>query len=121
MSNNRRRRPPQSRPAPNALAAEATGGVLVFEFRDQAFEIDPADVDLAKAAAAINMMQRLPDLTGKMGTLLDTFEACLGRDNLTRLYALAPEVFSSADAQREFWEAFAKATVGGTAGESPAS
>jgi hypothetical protein len=126
MSNNRnRRKPTQARPrpvAPNALAAEATGGTLVFEFRGHAFELDPASIDFNKAAFAINVASRgVGSLIAQAGMMVDAFEALLGKDKLADLYELAPDLFSSADAQREFWESFAKATIGGTAGESPAS
>jgi len=125
MSNNRRRRPPQSRPAqpaPHALAAEATGGKLVFEFRGHGFEIDVNEVDFNKAAFAINLASRgSAGLMSAAGMMVDAFESLLGGDNLVTLYELAPDLFSSAAAQQEFWDAFAKTTIGGNAGESLAS
>lgn len=114
--------PPDQSLAGNALQAEATGTKLILEFRGHTFELDPAALNFEKAAFAINVAMRGGgDLMTQASIMLDAFESILGKENLTRLYESASDLFSSAEAQKEFWEAFAKVTVGAPAGESPAS
>jgi hypothetical protein len=123
MSNKSKKRNPRpASPAPNALAAEATGSSLGFEFRGHRFELDLAAIDFNKAAFAINLAQRgTQSWTVQAELMFDAFEASVGADNMPKLYELAPDLFSSAEAQKEFWEAFAAVTIGGNAGESLAS
>lgn len=109
-------------PAPNALAAESTNGLLGFTFRGHRFVIDYATADFGKAMFAVKLAGRPgASVAASFEKMLDCLEAVLGEEQLTALYDVAPDVFSSEATQREFWGAFAEMTVGAGLPESSAS
>lgn len=108
-------------PAPHALAAEATGGTLGFVFRGHRFVLDLERVDFGRAMFAMKIAARGGDVTAQLDKMLDTFDSLLGSEQVTKLYDIAPDMFSSESAQREFWTAFTELTVGADLGEPSAS
>lgn len=121
-SKTRKKKPPRTAgPAPHALAAEATGGTLGFEFRGHRFVLDVARVDFGRAMFAMKVAARGTDLTAAFDKMLDSLEAVLGPQQVQTLYDVAPDLFSSEDTQREFWTRFTELTVGADLGELSAS
>lgn len=117
----RKKKPIISRPAPHALAAEATAGNLGFAFRGHRFVVDYATADFGRAMFAMKLAARPGNVAAQFDRLLDCLEAVLGEEQLATLYDVAPDIFSSEDAQREFWDGFANLTVGAGLGEPLAS
>jgi hypothetical protein len=110
-----------TRPAPNALAAEATTGQLGFDFRGHRFVIDVNTADFGRAMFAMKVAARGTDITAALDKMLDSLEAALGKEQVQTLYEVAPDMFSSEATQRDFWEQFARLTVGTDLGEPLAS
>ena len=108
-------------PAPHALAAESTNGTLGFNFRGHHFELDLATVDFGRAMFAMKIAERGGSINTQVNRMLDCFEAVLGQEQVATLYDVAPDLFSSEDAQREFWNAFTGLSVGADLGEPSAS
>lgn len=125
QSKTRKKKParPAARPAadPNTLAAEATDGIIGFDFRGTRFVLDLARVDFGRAMFAMKIAARGTDLTSALDKMLDTLESILGQEQVQVLYEIAPDLFSSEDVQREFWTAFTELTVGADLGERSAS
>jgi len=113
--------PPADEAAPNTLAAEATGDTLGFGFRGHRFVLDLAHVDFGRAMFAMKIAARGGNVTDQLDKMLDTFDSLLGAEQVTTLYDIAPDLFSSESAQREFWTAFTELTVGADLGEPSAS
>src|SRR5262245_47032728 len=107
-SKTRKKKRPAIRPtvnAPNTLATEATGGALGFDFRWQRTELDVDTVDFGRAMFAMQVAARGgTDVTTRFNQMIDSLEAFLGKDQVAKLYEAAPDLFSSEEAQREFWE-----------------
>lgn len=116
-----RKKPTAPAKAQHALAAEATGGTLGFVFRDHQFTVDYRTADFGKAMFAYKVAGRTGNVATQFERLIDCLEAILGEDQVVTLYEAAPDLFSSEEAQREFWEQFAKLTVGADLGERSAS
>lgn len=112
---------PVDTPAPHALAAEATGGKLGFDFRGHRFTVDLVEADLPRAMFAMQAAARGSNISAQFTRMIDCFEAVLGADQVATLYDVAPDLFSRAEVQREFWEQFSRLTVGASVGERSAS
>lgn len=121
-SKTRKKPAPRRKVAAHAVEAEATSGVLGFTFRDHRFVIDYATADFGKAMFAMKLAGRPgASLSASFEKMLDCLEAVLGEEQMSTLYDVAPDVFSSEATQREFWGAFAEMTVGAGLPESSAS
>lgn len=118
---------PRKKPAPrrkvaaHAAEAEGTNGLLGFTFRQHRFVIDYATADFGRAMFAYRIAASGGNVATQFERLIDSLEAVLGQEQVAALYDLAPDLFSNEAAQREFWDAFGKQTVGADAGESSAS
>lgn len=122
MPKSKTRKKSSPRPAPHAAAAEATNGTLGFNFRGHWFVVDYATADFGRAMFATKLAGRPgTDLAAQFEKLLDCLEAVLGQEQVATLYDVAPDLFSSESAQREFWDGFAHLTVGANLGEPSAS
>ena len=108
--------------AENALQAEATGGCVAFAWEGRSFAVDLASLRLDKAMFALRLAgnDALPVST-RMSLMLDVFEVTLGAEQLAELYEVAPDLFSNAERQQSFWNAFTRAVTGAAPGESLAS
>lgn len=120
-SKTRRKPAPRRKSAAHAAEAEATNGELGFTFRGHRFVIDYATADFGRAMFAYRIAANGGNVATQFERLIDCLEAVLGQEQVASLYELASDLFSSETAQREFWEAFGKQTVGADVGESSAS
>lgn len=102
----------------NATEAEATGAKLLFEWNEDTYEIDVANLSLGQWTWAHRKVSNenlsVPD---RLNALIDMLEAALGQEQTAKLLNKSVAILEDYKVQLLFWTELIRVAQGVTPGE----